>query len=167
MKFIADEQVSVIIFWLMGSFAARTWADVALLSGVVMMSLAVFIYYSRDLNLMALGQRSAASLGVDTRKIRLILLVCASLVAAICVSISGIIGFVGLLVPHIVRMVSGPDNRSLIPISLLLGAILLLAADTVTRAVLPYEVPIGVITALVGGPLFCYIFWKRQRLGGM
>lgn len=167
LKFIADEQVSVIIFWLMGSFAAKTWPDVGLLSGTVMMSMVVFIYYSRDLNLMALGQRSAASLGVDTQKVRLILLVCASLVSAICVSISGIIGFVGLLVPHMMRMVSGPDNRSLIPLSFLLGAILLLAADTVTRAVLPYEVPIGVITALVGGPLFCYIFWKRQRSGGM
>ena len=167
LKFIADEQVSVIIFWLMGSFAAKTWSDVGLLSGVVAISLAVFIYYSRDLNLMALGRRSAASLGVDTGKVRLILLICASLVAAICVSVSGIIGFVGLLVPHIMRMVIGPDNRGLVPLSLLLGAILLLAADTVTRAVLPYEVPIGVITALVGGPLFCYIFWKRQRSGGI
>ncbi len=167
LKFIADEQVSVIIFWLMGSFAAKTWTDVGLLSGTVLLSLAVFIYYSRDLNLMALGRRSAASLGVDTGKVRLILLVCASLVAAVCVSISGIIGFVGLLVPHIMRAVIGPDNRSLVPLSLLLGAILLLAADTVTRAVLPYEVPIGVITALAGGPLFCYIFWKRQRSGGI
>ena len=167
LKFIADEQVSVIIFWLMGSFAAKTWSDVGLLSGVVVISMAVFTYYSRDLNLMALGRRSAASLGVNTGKVRLILLICASLVAAICVSISGIIGFVGLLVPHIMRMVIGPDNRSLVPLSMLLGAILLLAADTVTRAVLPYEVPIGVITALVGGPLFCYIFWKRQRSGGI
>ena len=167
LKFIADEQVSVIIFWLMGSFAARTWADVVLLGGVVALGAAVFIFFSRDLNLMALGKRSAQSLGVDTGKVRLILLICASLVAAICVAVAGIIGFVGLLVPHIVRMVSGPDNRGLIPLSLFLGAILLLAADTVTRAVLPYEVPIGVITALAGGPLFCYIFWKRQRSGGM
>jgi iron complex transport system permease protein len=150
----------------MGSFAAKTWPDVALISGTVIIGMAVFVYYSRDLNLMALGQKSASSLGVDTPKVRLILLVTASLVSAICVSISGIIGFVGLLVPHIMRMFCGPDNRRLIPLALVLGALLLLAADTVTRAVLPYEVPIGVITALAGGPLFCYIFWKKQRMRG-
>ncbi len=166
-KFMADEQVAVIIFWIMGSFAAKTWADVALLSVAVSFAVGVTIYWSRDLNLMALGHRSAASLGVDTQKVRLILLVCASMVSAICVAVSGIIGFVGLLVPHMMRMLAGPDNRTLIPLSLLFGAILLLAADTITRAVLPYEVPIGVITALGGGPLFCYIFWKRQRTGGM
>ena len=92
----------------------------------------------------------------------MILLVAASLISAVCVAVSGIIGFVGLLVPHMVRFVTGPDNRRLLPVSALVGAILLLAADTVTRAVLPQEVPIGVITALIGGPVFCYIYRKRQ-----
>ena len=78
------------------------------------------------------------------------------------VSFAGIIGFVGLLVPHMVRFVTGPDNRRLIPVSALAGACLLLCADTLTRAVLPQEVPIGVITALIGGPFFCYIYRKRQ-----
>jgi iron complex transport system permease protein len=162
LKYVADEQVSVIIFWLMGSFASRTWTDVVLTTGSVAFGTLIFIVYSRDLNLLALGDRTASSLGVDTRWVPVVLLVTASLVAAVCVSVSGIIGFVGLLVPHMMRFVSGPDNRKLIPVSLLSGAILLLGADTVTRAVLPVEIPIGVLTALIGGPLFCVIFRKRQ-----
>jgi len=96
----------------------------------------------------------------------LILLVVGSLLAAISVSVSGIIGFVGLLVPHMVRLVTGPDNRKLIPISMIAGAGLLLIADTITRAVLPHEIPIGVLTALIGGPVFCWIFKKHQLGNG-
>ncbi|WP_155304843.1 FecCD family ABC transporter permease [Desulfosarcina widdelii] len=161
-KYLADEQVGIIIFWLMGSFASKTWAEVGLTATAVIPGLIVFLFFSRDLNLLALGSRTAGSLGVATRKISLILLVAASLISAVCVAVSGIIGFVGLLVPHMVRFVTGPDNRRLLPVSALVGAILLLAADTVTRAVLPQEVPIGVITALIGGPVFCYIYRKRQ-----
>jgi iron complex transport system permease protein len=114
----------------------------------------IFMFFARDLNLMSLGDRTASSLGVDTKRVTLALLV---------TSVSGIIGFVGLLVPHMMRLLTGPDNRRLIPISLLAGAILLLAADTITRAVLPSEIPIGVLTALIGGPFFCYIFRKQQK----
>jgi iron complex transport system permease protein len=162
LKFIADEQVAVIIFWLMGSFSSKTWADVGLTLALVGFGFCVFIFYARDLNLMSLGNRTASSLGVDTRKVTIMLLITASLVAAICVSVSGIIGFVGLLVPHMMRLITGPDNRRLMPVSLLAGAILLLVADTLTRAVLPSEIPIGVLTALIGGPFFCYIFRKQQ-----
>jgi len=95
----------------------------------------------------------------------MILLITASLVSAVCVSVSGIIGFVGLLVPHIMRTLTGPDNQRLILVSLFAGAILLLGTDTVTRAVLPHEIPIGVLTALTGGPFFCYIYRKRQAGG--
>jgi iron complex transport system permease protein len=161
-KYIADEQVSVIIFWLMGSFGSKTWTDVSLTFLFVGIGLIIFMYFARDLNLMSLGNRTASSLGVDTKKVTIGLLVTASLIAAICVSVSGIIGFVGLLVPHMMRFLTGPDNRRLIPISLLAGAILLLGADTITRAVLPSEIPIGVLTALIGGPFFCYIFRKQQ-----
>jgi len=162
-KYLADEQVSVIIFWLMGSFAAKTWTEVGIVSGALGLGLAVFLFFSRDLNLLALGSRTAGSLGVSPRRISLLLLIVASLLAAVCVAVSGIIGFVGLLVPHMVRFITGPDNRRLIPVAALLGACLLLCADTVTRALLPQEVPIGVITALIGGPFFCYIFRKKQR----
>jgi len=162
LKYIADEQVAVIIFWLMGSFGSKTWTDVWLTLVLVGIGFGVFIFYARDLNLMSLGNRTASSLGVDTRKVTITLLITASLVAAICVSVSGIIGFVGLLVPHMMRLITGPDNRRLVPVSLLAGAILLLVADTITRAVLPSEIPIGVLTALIGGPFFCYVFRKQQ-----
>jgi iron complex transport system permease protein len=165
LKFVADEQVAVIIFWLMGSFAARTWVDVGLTATFVGVGVAVALFYGRDLNLLTLGSRMAASLGVDVRRTPMILLVTASLVAAACVSVAGIIGFVGLLIPHLVRTVAGPDNRRLLPLSLLAGALLLLLADTLTRAILPREIPIGVLTALIGGPFFCYIFRRRQRSG--
>ena len=164
LKYIADEQVAVIIFWLMGSFASKTWTDVAVTLAFVAAGLIVCIYHARDLNLLSLGDRTAATLGVETRRVTLVLLVTASMIAAACVAVSGIIGFVGLLVPHMMRGVTGPDNRRLIPVSLLAGAILLLSADTVTRAVLPTEIPIGVLTALIGGPFFCWIFRKRQML---
>jgi len=163
LKYIADEQVAVIIFWLMGSFGSKTWTDVGLTFIFVGFGFVIFMFFARDLNLMSLGDRMASSLGVDTKKVTLTLLVTASMVAAICVSVSGIIGFVGLLIPHMMRLLTGPDNRRLIPISFLAGAILLLAADTVTRAVLPAEIPIGVLTALIGGPFFCYIFRKQQK----
>jgi iron complex transport system permease protein len=162
LKYIADEQVSVIIFWLMGSFGSKTWADVGFTFLFVCVGFLIFMFFARDLNLMSLGDRAASSLGVDTKKVTYTLLVTASLVAAICVSVSGIIGFVGLLVPHMMRLLTGPDNRRLIPVSLLTGAILLLTADTITRAILPSEIPIGVLTALIGGPFFCYIFRKQQ-----
>ena len=163
LKYVADEQVAVIIFWLMGSFGSKTWTDVALIISIVCIGFFIFIYYARDLNLMSLGNRSAASLGVDTGRVTLVLLAAASFVAAICVSVSGIIGFVGLLVPHIIRLITGPDNKKLLPVSMLAGAVLLLCADTITRAVLPSEIPIGVLTALIGGPFFCYIFRKQQK----
>jgi iron complex transport system permease protein len=165
LKYMADEQVSVIIFWLMGSFASKTWTDVGLAAGAICAGTIVCLIFSRDLNMMSLGRRSAAALGVDTRQTTLILLVSASMMAAACVSVSGIIGFIGLLVPHMMRTVTGPDNRVLIPVSMGVGAGLLLLGDTITRAVLPHELPIGVLTALIGGPFFCYIFRRRQRGG--
>jgi len=163
LKYLADEQVSVIIFWLMGSFASRTWADVAVVAGAVLCGLVLSFFYARDLNILSLGSRSADTLGVESTRVRWILLLGASLVTAVCVSVSGIIGFIGLIVPHLMRFLVGPDNRKLLPVSILAGALLLLVADTVTRAVLPVEVPIGVLTALIGGPFFCVIFRRRQR----
>ncbi len=163
MKYLADEQVAMIIYWLMGSFASKSWTDVGLALAALAVGLLVAVYYGRDLNIMSLGGRSSDSLGVETARVRKILLITASLTAAVCVSVSGIIGFIGLIVPHWMRFLVGPDNRRLAVLSALAGALLLLVADTVTRAVLPAEVPIGVLTALIGGPFFCYIFRRRQR----
>ena len=163
MKYLADEQVAIIIFWLMGSFGSSTWSGVLLLLVTVLFGLCITLYFSRDLNIMSLGKRSSDSLGVETAKIRKILLISASFVTAICVALTGIIGFIGLIVPHLMRYIVGPDNRKLLPASALAGAILLLIADTITRAVLPMEVPIGVLTALIGGPFFCIIFRQKQK----
>ncbi|MDR3629817.1 MAG: iron ABC transporter permease [Desulfocapsaceae bacterium] len=164
-KYLANEKVGIIIFWLMGSFVGKSWTDVALTLAITIPGLLFILYFSRDLNIMALGPRTAASLGIETAKTRKVLLVWASLITAICVSVSGIIGFVGLIVPHFLRLLLGPDNRILIPACFFGGAILLLFADTITRAVLPSELPIGVLTSLIGGPFFCYIFKKRQQGG--
>lgn len=163
LKYIADEQVAIIIFWLMGSFASSTWNGVGLILATVIFGVVISYYYGRDLNIMSLGRRSSDSLGVETAKIRKILLLSASFVTAVCVAITGIIGFIGLIVPHLMRYIIGPDNRKLIPASAFAGAILLLLADTLTRAVLPVEVPIGVLTALIGGPFFCIIFRQKQK----
>ena len=163
-KYVAGEQVSIIIFWLMGSFASETWMDVLLTFLFVSLGLVVCLFFARDLNIVSLGDRSASSLGIDTNRIRIILLVTASLITAICVSVSGIIGFVGLVIPHLLRFFVGPDSRRLLPASALTGAVLLLGADTVIRAILPSEIPIGVLTALIGGPFFCYILIKRRMV---
>ncbi len=162
LKYIANEQVAVIIFWLMGSFASKTWMNFLVVLTFLIVGICISIYYARDLNLISLGAKSATSLGVDLRKVTLVLLITGSMLAAVCVSVSGIIGFVGLLIPHMVRFITGPDNRKLIPLSLLSGAILLLFADTITRAILPHEIPIGILTALTGGPVFCWIFKKNR-----
>jgi iron complex transport system permease protein len=166
LKYMADEQVSIIIFWLMGSFASKTWAEVSLSCVCVLAGFLICLFLARDLNIMSLGDRSANSLGISAGRVRMILLVTASFMTAVCVSVSGIIGFVGLIVPHLMRFFTGADNRKLIPASGLAGAGLLLGADTITRAVLPVEVPIGVLTALIGGPFFCYIF-RQRSVGGL
>ena len=163
LKYMADEQVSVIIFWLMGSFASKTWIDVIAVSSFLLIGFLISMLYARDLNLISLGEKAASSLGVDIKRDMIILLITGSLLAAISVSVSGIIGFVGLLIPHMVRLITGPDNLKVLPISMIAGAALLLFADTITRAVLVHEIPIGVLTALIGGPVFCWIFKKSHQ----
>lgn len=166
LKFLADEQVGIIIFWLMGSLSGVSKGSIFLLLPFALLGTLVAFFYSRDLNIMATGDRAAASLGVNTVRLRMILLATCTLMTALSVSVAGIIGFVGLIVPHMLRHVAGPDNRRLIPLCFFAGGILLLTADTLTRAVLPAEVPIGVLTALLGGPFFCIIFKKKQQDGG-
>ncbi len=163
LKFIADEQVGIIIFWLMGSLSGISQQNILLLLPTILIGMTVCLFYSRDLNIMATGERAATTLGINTVRLRWVLLITCSLMTALCVSVSGIIGFVGLIVPHLLRHLLGPDNRQLIILSTLGGGLLLLVADTITRAVLPAEVPIGVLTALIGGPFFAYIFKKRQQ----
>ncbi len=165
LKYLADEQVALIIFWLMGSFTAATWQGVIILTGSLIVGITIILFYARDLNIISLGKKSADSLGVDTARVRIILLLAASFLAALSVSMSGVIGFIGLIIPHLIRYITGPDNRILLPASALCGALLLLCADTITRAILPVEIPVGVLTALVGGPFFCIIYRNKQKVG--
>ncbi|THB71264.1 MAG: iron ABC transporter permease [Desulfobulbaceae bacterium] len=161
-KFLADENVNTIIFWIMGSFIGKNWQETILLLFIVLPSTIIIYVHARELDIMTFGERSSEALGIDNKVIRQRLLIVSSLCTAACVSVSGIIGFVGLIVPHLARMVVGPSNNFLIPFSFFCGCILLLCADTATRFILPTELPIGVLTALIGGPVFCVIFRRTQ-----
>ncbi|GAB6036927.1 iron ABC transporter permease [Fundidesulfovibrio butyratiphilus] len=157
-KFLAGDNVAGLVFWLMGGFVAKTWSEAWLALGGLGMGLAGAVAFARDLDALCAGDETAKGLGVNVAAVRLGLLVCASACVAACVAVSGIIGFVGLVVPHMVRLAAGPAHRRLLPLSALAGAVLLLAADTAVRTVLPHEVPVGVLTALLGGPYFCLLF---------
>ncbi|SHH40275.1 FecCD family ABC transporter permease [Tepidibacter thalassicus] len=163
LKSASGEQVSAIIYWLMGSLDSRSWNQVILSFPVIMILTFVCIYFSEDLNILALGECQARSLGVNTKKIRSIFLISASLITAVCVSVSGIIGFIGLIVPHMLRFSLTSDNKSLIPLSALLGSLLLLFADNISRVLFNVEIPVGVITTLFGGPFFIYIFISKNK----
>jgi iron complex transport system permease protein len=162
-KFLAGENVSGLIFWLMGGFAAKTWSEAGLAGLALVLGLGASWAFARDLDAMCLGDEAAASLGVPVTALRLSLLAVGAGLSAMCVAVSGIIGFVGLVVPHMVRLAYGPRHARLLPLSALGGAFLLLAADTFARTILPREVPVGVITAMLGGPYFCLLFIRGGR----
>ncbi len=162
LKYIADEQVNVIIFWLMGSLAGKNWLEVKLLLLISIPALVLLQYFAKDMNILSFGTKTAGSLGVDVARTRKTILTAATLLTAASVSVAGIIPFVGLIIPHLLRRILGPDNTFLLPAGFLGGGILLLLADTITRAFLPNEVPIGILTSLIGGPFFCYIFIRNQ-----
>jgi ABC-type Fe3+-siderophore transport system, permease component len=123
----------------------------------------VLFFFSRDLNILTLGEEDAIHLGVNTEGLKKILLLVSAFITAIAVSISGCIGFVGLIIPHIMRTLTGPDHRILLPASMLSGALLLIWADTVART-LPAEIPVGIITAFLGAPFFIYLLRRRTKI---
>ncbi|HWP50371.1 MAG TPA: iron ABC transporter permease [Clostridia bacterium] len=161
-KILAGENVSAIVFWLMGSLSAKSWDDVALLAPVILACAAVAIYFADRLNIMSLGEKQALSLGINVRRTRLLYLLLGAFMTAACVSVCGIIGFVGLIVPHMLRFWLSADNRLLMPLSGLSGALLLGLADNFARLLGRGDIPVGVLTTLLGGPFFIYIFIKRQ-----
>ncbi len=163
-KYIAGDDVASIVFWLMGSFASKTWSEAIILGVVTVIAMVIFLYYGPELNIITLGEKNALSMGVDTNKVKRILLITASILSAVTVSTCGIIGFVGIIVPHLMRFLIGSDHKKLILISALWGAIILSGADNIVRAVLPNEIPIGVMTSLLGAPFFTFIF--RKKLSG-
>jgi len=158
-----NQSLESILFWTMGSLAGSDpWTRVLLLLPFGSLGLLVLYAYSRDLNLFALGEESARYLGVQVERLKEVLIVAVALITAAAVSVSGTIGFVGLIVPHIMRRITGPDHRILIPSSALAGAVLLISADTIARTVIaPTEIPVGVITALLGAPFFLYLLRKE------
>lgn len=159
----AGEQMRSIFFWLVGGLGMKGWSYVTLIIPSLVIGLAVIIYLSRDLNLILMGETDALSLGVEVEKVKKMILVAASLLTAGAVSVSGMIGFVGLIVPHAMRILIGPDHRFLFPASVLGGGLFLVIADTFARTVLsPVELPVGIITAFLGAPFFMYLL-RRHR----
>ena len=159
---IAGEKLAAVVFWIMGGFSGAMWSQVLLLLPYCLICMLILQAHAGDLNIMAMGDTTALQLGVEVYKIRRRLLMVAALMTAAAVSVSGVIGFVGLVVPHINRILLGPDHRRLLPASALLGGLVLVAADTLARtAAGATEIPVGVVTALLGAPFFCIIFKKK------
>jgi iron complex transport system permease protein len=160
----SGERVHGIIFWLMGSFSLSQWSEVRAMLPYVLVGVVVILLYARPLNVMQLDEEQAQQLGVNVERLKLVLLGAATLITAAAVAFVGTIGFVGIIVPHAVRLVWGPDHRFLLPLSVLSGAIFLILADIIARTILsPAEVPIGVITAIIGAPFFLYLLRRRKR----
>lgn len=161
---ISGEQMQTIIFWMMGSLANKDWLDVLIIIPYFLIGIMYLITQTRELNVLVLGEQSAAHLGMDVEKKKLTILFAASILSASAVSIVGIIGFVGLIIPHLVRLLVGSDHRVLLPISILAGAIFLLWTDTLARSLISSrEIPIGVITALIGAPFFAFLLRRGLR----
>jgi len=153
-----------ILFWLMGSLEAPTWHEVVLVAVLGLGGFVALMFYARDMNLLSLGDEAAAELGVDVDFLRRLIFVATSVMVGAVVSVSGIIAFVGLIVPHMLRIAFGSDHRLLIPASLIGGAAFMVVADLIARvAIAPAEIPVGAITALFGGPFFVYML---RREGG-
>lgn len=162
LTFADTESFRSALFWMMGSFSGATWREIGLLTVLAGPALAVLFALARPLNLLAVGEETAQYLGVRTERVKLAAYGTASLLTASAVAVSGVIGFVGLVIPHIVRMTWGADHRFLIPASVLLGATFLVLADSLARTVAaPTELPIGVVTAFVGVPFFLWILRRR------
>lgn len=153
-----------IIFWLMGGLWTSDWSRVKITSLMILSGIVLLHRYSWGLNVMLLGEEQAEYLGVNVESVKRGVLVLSSLITAAAVSVSGIIGFVGLIIPHIMRILTGPDHRILFPATTLTGAIFLVFTDTIARTILsPTELPVGIITASFGAPFFIYLLRKRRR----
>lgn len=161
---ISYEQLHQIVYWMMGSVALSDWREAWMIIPYLVVGLSVAMFYSRELNILLLGDRAAHHTGVAVRRTRVMLLVAASLLTGAAVAVAGMIGFVGLVVPHILRLLVGSDHRVLIPLSVLAGAIYMIWADTFARTLLaPRELPVGVLTACLGAPLFAYLLRRNMR----
>lgn len=158
------DNLEQVIFWLMGSLSLRGWDQVVYLAPLLAALIFLLWSFSRELNVLALGEETAVYLGIPVEIVKIILLAAASLLAATAVAMAGTVGFVGLVIPHIMRIILGPDYRVLIPASALAGAVFILWMDTLARVVIaPAELPLGVLTAFFGAPFFAYLLRSRHR----
>jgi iron complex transport system permease protein len=161
---VRREQMSKIVFWMMGGLQGATWTQVGIVGAMLVVGLSVPLLFARELNIMLLGDERAGELGVNVEGVKRIILGAASLVVSAAVSVSGLIGFVGLMTPHAARLVLGPDHRLLLPASVLSGAIVMVLADLFARVVLaPVELPVGIVTALAGGPVFVWLLVRSRK----
>ncbi len=161
---LKKEAMDKIIYWTLGSLNTSSYKQVLLIVPIVVLG-GLFIYRRyKDLNILSMGEEDAYSLGVEVEKVKKELIIISSLIVAALVSVTGIIGFVGLIIPHIARMIVGSNHRELIPFSFILGALFLVVCDTISRIIIaPGELPVGAVTALLGAPYFMYLLWKKKR----
>ncbi|TSD15213.1 iron ABC transporter [Haloglomus irregulare] len=157
----AGDSLERAVYWLMGHLHAANWGKVGAVWPVAVLGFAVTFAYARDLNVLLVGEDDAQTLGVEVERTKQILLVVAAVLTAAAVAVAGVIGFVGLVVPHVMRLLVGPDHRVLLPTSALAGAGFLVATDTLARAG-PAEVPVGIVTAALGAPFFLYLLRSRE-----
>ncbi|MEJ2243038.1 MAG: iron chelate uptake ABC transporter family permease subunit [Candidatus Bathyarchaeota archaeon] len=166
LKTVADDQIlHGLTFWLIGSLSStESWEKVYAILPFVVVGAVICYLYARDLNILALGEDQAQHLGVEIEKVKRILLVSGALMTAAAVSISGLIGFVGLIIPHVTRVLIGPDHRVLIPTSALVGASFLMISDAISRVIMGSgEAPVGIITAFAGAPFFIYLLRRKNK----
>lgn len=161
---MSRDTVNEILFWTMGSLSLRGWSYTAILFPYLALGTLFLWSRARSLNLLALGEREAAHTGLHVERTKLTVLIVATLMTAAAVSVSGVVGFVGLVIPHIIRLITGPDYRLIIPLSALGGGIFMMYSDLAARALLaPTEIPLGVVTAFVGAPFFAYLLYKKKK----
>ncbi len=157
-----DQQIRVITIGMMGSIGGALWPAVIVATTIILPALFLLIINARALNILLLGEDEAMHLGVDSKRVKRTIIICTALSVGAAVAGSGIIGFIGLVVPHLIRLTIGPDHRLLLPASALMGGLLLVVADTFARTVMsPAELPVGLITSLIGGPFFLWLLMKQ------
>jgi len=162
--FARQYEVSQYVFWTMGGLDGRTWQHVLFSAPVLLPGVLALIFFSRELNLFSLGEEGAHSLGVPVERVKRLLLALSAVITGVAISVSGPIGFVGLLVPHLLRMLVGPDHRRLIPASALGGSLFLVLCDLVGRSIAPpFEIRVGIITAVIGSPYLLSLLLRTQR----
>jgi len=164
-KYVADPygQLPTIVFWLMGSLASITLQQVVMVSIPMIIGMTILILIRWRINVVSMGDAEALTMGIDVKKMQAIIIICCTLITAAAVSVSGIIGWIGLVIPHIARMILGPDHKVLLPASTILGAFFLLLIDNIARTMTTIEIPLGILTALIGAPFFIYLLKKSKE----